>query len=99
VDFPERTCQPAAARLWGSRNIEHKKNDISFILNPMVMEFLRDVCKDMKHIVVEGHVTGAMEQREYACQPAGTLLRGSRDIMYKNIYNSFVLGSMAMKFC
>jgi hypothetical protein len=55
VDFPERTCQPAAAQLWGSRNIEHKKNDISFILNPMAMEFLRDMCKDMKHIVVEGH--------------------------------------------
>jgi hypothetical protein len=55
VDFPERTRQPAAARLWASKNIEHKKNDISFILNPMATEFLRDVCKDMKHIVVEGH--------------------------------------------
>jgi hypothetical protein len=48
VDFPERMCQPAAAQLWGSRNIEHKKNDISFILNPIV-------CKNMKHIVVEEH--------------------------------------------
>jgi hypothetical protein len=34
---------------------ENKKNDISFILNPMATEFLRDVCKHMKHIVVEGH--------------------------------------------
>ena len=55
VDFWEHTCQLAAARLRCSRNNEHKKNDIIFIFDPMAIKFLRDVCKDMKHAVVEGH--------------------------------------------
>jgi hypothetical protein len=44
-------------------------------------------------------VTGVMEHQEYACQPAGTLLRDNRDITRKNIYNSFILSSMTIKFC
>jgi hypothetical protein len=55
TDFRERTRQLAAPRLRGSRDSEHKKNDISFILNPSATKFLRGVCKDMKQIVVEGH--------------------------------------------
>jgi hypothetical protein len=55
VDFRERTRQSAAARLQGSKDSEHKKNDISFILNPIAMKFLRCVCKDIKHTVVEQH--------------------------------------------
>jgi hypothetical protein len=42
-------------QLRGRRNSEHKKNDIPFIFDPMATEFLRNMCKDMKHAVVEGH--------------------------------------------
>jgi hypothetical protein len=55
TDFRERTRQLAAPRLWGSWDSEHKKNDISFILNPVAMKFLKGMCKGMKHAVVEGH--------------------------------------------
>jgi hypothetical protein len=55
TDFRKRTRQLAAPRLLGSRDSEHKKNDISFILNPIATKFLRGMCKDMKQIVVEGH--------------------------------------------
>jgi len=55
TDFRKRTHQSAAARLQDSRDSEHKKNDISFILNPIDTKFLRGVCRDMKHAVVERH--------------------------------------------
>jgi len=65
----------------------------------MATKLLRDLCNNMRHIVVQGHnhwSDGA--SGEYVCQPAGRLLQGSRDIMHKNIDNSFVWSSMVMKF-
>jgi hypothetical protein len=55
TDFWERTRQLAAPWPLSSRDSEHKKNDISFILNPIATRFLRGVCKDMKQAVVEGY--------------------------------------------
>ena len=58
MDFQECTCQPAAARLRDSRDSEHKKNDISFILDPMAMKFLRGVCKYINYVLAKGYTTG-----------------------------------------
>jgi hypothetical protein len=55
MDLQERTRQLAAPRLWDSRDSEHKKNNISYILNPIATKFLGGMCKDVKHSVVEGH--------------------------------------------
>ena len=55
TDFGECTRQLVAPQLQGSKDSEHKKNDISFILNPIATKFLRGVFRDMKHTVVEQH--------------------------------------------
>jgi hypothetical protein len=54
MDFRERTRQLAAPWLRDSRDIEHKKNDISFILNLIATKFGRDICNFMKKIMVKG---------------------------------------------
>jgi hypothetical protein len=56
------------------------------------------VCAKVQNMLwLKDMVTGVMDHWEYTCQPAETLLRDSSDIMHKNIYNSFILSSMAMK--
>ena len=56
------------------------------------------VCAKVENTLwLKDMITGVMDHREYTCQPAETLLRDSRDIMHKNIYNSFILSSMAIK--
>ena len=56
MDFQECTCQPAAARLRDSRDSEHKKNDISFILDPMAMKLLSGVCMYINYVLAKGFI-------------------------------------------
>ena len=51
------TCMPtAAALLRGSRDSEHKKDDISFILDSIAMKFRRGVCKYINDVIVKGFI-------------------------------------------
>ena len=56
VNHWERSCQQAAARLWGSRDSKHKNDDISFILDPMATKFLRGVCKYINDVLLKGFI-------------------------------------------
>jgi len=47
-------CSAAA----GQQGQRAHKNDISFILDPMAMKFLRGVCKYINYVLAKGYTTG-----------------------------------------
>ena len=94
MDFQERTCKPAAARLRGSRDSEHKNNDISFTLDPKATKFLRGVYKYINYVLAKGFIIDFVDQRGTSLSLVEVLLavRTAEHNVSKRHQNSIKLG-------
>jgi hypothetical protein len=52
----EHVCQLAGGLLRYSRGSENNNNEISFVLDPLVMKFCRYMCKYMRDFIVKGFI-------------------------------------------
>jgi hypothetical protein len=99
LDHWEHERQQAAARLHGSRDSEHIKDDISFILDPMATKIYRGVCNYM----ILMWFNGIDKQRcglPGTCMPIGSSAAAwlhGQQAREKND-NSFRLDDMTTKF-